>query len=518
MLLLVLLAAPACTTASPSTTAGIANMLPHPAGATVVNVTCDDGVWYPRNAAGDAVPVSVVDDESAQRATETTTALPLQEGAQATIVDSTTSEQVTVLCVPEDLPRLGGDWVGRWATLSLMPTVTWRETFRSVVTGSSGVNSGTDGAKGKFYQVVVDPNGVVRWFTTGKGLPAALEHDPSTNGLIGYDEGPGETPPGVPPSGAALLRYIEHPEASAPLRITTDDPELRLDGHDYAVTDSGSILALAYQIVEETPVDATRLFRSPDGCPSGGVAAYRYTLRTRVVEYDPSGVQVRIWRSEDHLPAVAGASARPAVFPASAGRAARCVVDIEHANAIDVTDQGDVVIGFRNATSSAVRIDWPTGEVRWTLGGDGPRALDVEGDRYGGPQAAHDAYVSTRGGVQSVHFFDNNSIRGQSRYVRYRIDEDRRRAVLTEEIALECHRSACYSLMMGSANVLDESGDAVEVLINPGSTLGEDLTVALDGVLVHYRNGAVVQEVDLGGWWAYRVAVLPGQPWAERPA
>lgn len=497
-LLLALASAGALGACSSNPAAEQRGVLPHPEGAAFVNITCPDGTWHADD--GDE-PVEI------------------REGAQAVVTDPETGETTTVICVPENFPRFGNAWIGRWATVSIMENATWRTTLRALMTGTNNVNSDEHGAKSVYHQLIVDPNGTIRHYTTGDGLPAALEHNPVTNGLVGYDEGTQASPAGIPPTGATVLLHDVRPDGPGlPVsgRITATDPDLRLDWHDYTVLPDGNVLALGYQLVEETPNSRARLFRSVSGCDAEDVSDYKYTLRTRIVEYSPDGTEIRTWRSEDHVAPTAGMPV-PAMFSMDDGNTL-CALDIEHANAIDITPDGNVIVGFRNAAFSAALVSWPDGEILWTLGGEPPHALEVRNDPLGGTQASHDAHITRDGQNIHLHLLDNNSVRGQSRYVRYLINTDARTAELVTETRLECHGRPCYSLMMGSVNVLDEDGDTVEILANTGSVLGEDLTVDLDGVLLHYRGERLVKEIPLGDWWAYRVALLPGEPWtAKKP-
>jgi hypothetical protein len=501
----------AACSAADTTDAGPANVLPHTPGASIVNVTCPDGVWEPRDAKGR--PYTLETDGTP------TTRIELGEGDRIDVRDPATGDVRNVICVPEKFPRLGENWIGRWATVSIMENGNYRYALRALMNGTNSVNSDENGAKAVYHQLVVDPNGVIRHYATGYGLPAALEHNPVTNGLIGYDEGTQSSLVGVPPTGANVLIHDRAPDGSGiPVtgRLSATDPALRLDWHDYAVLPDGNILAIGYQIVEETPNAETRLFRTVGGCDAEKVSDYRYTLRTRIVEYSPQGEELRTWRSEDHTPPTAGMPV-PAMFSGEgADGKPLCALDIEHANAIDVTPDGDVIVGFRNAAFSAALVDWPSGTILWTLGGPEPLGLRIENDPFNGTQASHDARITRDGERIHLHLLDNNSVRGQSRYVRYRIDAEGRTATLVTETMLECHGRPCYSLMMGSASILAEDGDDVEILANTGSVLGEDLTVDLDGTLLHYRNGRLLNEIRLGDWWAYRVAVLPGEPWAEQ--
>jgi len=546
-------------TAPTAQAGGIANVLAHAAGANVVNVHCPGDTWSPLD--DDGRPAAVTVDG------ERTTRVDIAPGEHR---DLTTGDGTTlgIVCVDEKLPVLGDDWIGEWATLSLLENSDWRSTQRALIAGATGPgvwsnenpgngDEGADAARGHApvmrlpgarddeqggeqggeqgdgeddadrsggcgfvlcggnYQLLVDPYGVIRWYTVSHIMPAALEYDAPRGGLIGYDHGEQPSSPGVPPVDSRIVVYRERPagsDAEPDLAISSPDGAIRLDGHDYAVLPDGNYLFIGYELVEETPVDRTGLFNSSSYCRERSVGEYRHTVRTRILEYTPDGALVRTWRSEDHLPPIAAPAVRPAVLPGRDGQV--CALDLEHANAIDVDPDGRVVLGFRNAHTAAIAVTWPAGELAWTLGGDGATALDVVDDPLDGPLAPHDAKVTRAADGTYLHLLDNNAFRGPGRYVRYRIDETARTATLTDAVTLRCGGQDCYTLFMGSLNVLSEDGD-VEVLANPGGPIGEDITMALDGELLLYRGTDLVRSVKLGDWWAYRVAILPEEPWTR---
>lgn len=488
---------------------GIANVLPHVAGADVVNVHCPLGRWEP--VSGNGAPVAVILDGME------TTSITITPGEQRNVAVND-GRVLGVLCVDDDLPVFGDDWIGKWATISMVTNSNWPSVLKMQIAAGQQVEEDVSETCGfilcdRNYQVLVDPNGVIRWYVSSGYMISALEYDHIGGGLVAYEHGKQPSAPGVPPIDSKVLVYNSRPAnaAAAPdLSISSPDGSVRLDGHDYAVLSNGNYLLIGYEIVDETPTDRSGRFHGLRACKERSITQYRHTLRARILEYTTEGTLVRVWRSEDHIPPIAGPDVRPAVL-FDAGRMV-CALDLEHANAIDVDPDGRVILGFRNAYSHAIAVNWPTGSVAWTLGGEHEAALNITGDPLGGPRASHDAKVTRVDGRTFLHILDNNSFRGPARYVRYLIDEKSRTAELSGAVTLRCGGEECYTLFMGSLNVLSEEGET-EVLANPGGPIGEDITAARDGELLLYRGERLVRSIGMGNWWAYRVAVLPEEPW-----
>lgn len=516
---------------------GIVNVLGHADGAEIVNVHCSEGSWQPLDVAGRPVPVDV--DGAI------TDTIALAEGEEKAVTVVANGRKLSVLCVPEGLPVPGKNWIGRWATLSVLHNSQWNNPTSSTMHIVKALISGTtdslqdegdagdpgdspdpacgEGRCEKNYQLLVDQNGVIRWY---RSIPllmlSALEYDPVRGILIGFAASTEQAAPGVPAHSSRVILYTSKPSGDATVdpagkaypSIGSPDGKIRLDGHDYAVLPNGNYLFIGYEALEGRAEDRSKLFQGSQLCSEKSIDEYRYVIRTRVLEYTPEQDLVRVWRSEDHMKAIAGPSTRAAWLPQPGG--AVCALDIEHANTINVAPDGSIVVGMRNSSAAAIGISWPDGKIAWSLGGDHANSLRVTGDPLGGPQAAHDAIVTRTDEGTFLHFMDNNTFRGPARYVRYRLDLTARTAELVAAQTLECSYGECYSLLMGSVNVLSESPEN-EVLLNPGGAIGDDIRMALDGELLHYRGDELLRRISLGDWWAFRVAILPEEPWRDAP-
>jgi hypothetical protein len=487
------------------------NVRDHLPGASVLNIECPDGAWTPLGSDGN--PVSVTD-----AAGRTQDRIRIAEGDDVTVTDPSTGEAVTLVCVPAMLPEFGDGWVGQWVGLSIIENGIWHEVLQDFTRGfaetdgGGGLDENTD-----IYKLVIDPYGVIRWYEDIAYFPPAVEQDDSTGdilSLVQYSGGFGYAP-GTPAKDSYIVVSGEKPTSHGTFGETvvlrSPSPSLRIDGHDITVLPNGNYLVIAYENVEETRIEYDVLLRLPAGCPQRSVSELTTIMRTRLLEYSRDGKLLRTWKSEDHLPPTVGAQAIVGVRRED-GKTI-CSIDSEHPNAVDADEQGRVVVGFRNHPSDVIMIDWASGELIWELSGEGSKALDVTGDRYNGPSAAHDATISVLNGATHISLFDNNTLVGPPRYVRYRIDEGSNTADLVVEIFTSCTPIPCFSGGMGSAAAVDAS--STELLVNLGIVVSEDVTVPLDGRLLHYRDAELVGSTTLDGWWVYKASLFRHEPWSR---
>lgn len=497
-------------------TAAFTNVRAHLPGAGTLNVECPDGTWSPQD--GDGNPVAVRDENGVE-----TSRIDIGVGETITVTDPLTGNDIDLVCVPEFLPEFGDEWIGEWVGMGLTSKAPWRSVLKAFLAGGA--------VSVRVHEIVVDPYGVIRSYRLVVGIPSAMEQDPITSGLISQLHGdqniptgskepwplPGAAAPGTPPEDSYVDIRSTPPSRDGVetpgLRLEPPTPGIRLDGHDFVVTPNGNYLVIGYELVEE-PLDELALPPlAPNACKNRRPGEPVTTLRTRIIEYRRDGTVAKIWRSEEHLSAGIGPAIRFGIPEIDGERI--CVYDIEHANALDIDDRGRVVVGMRNALTPAVLIDWRSGEVLWTLGGDGPKALAVEDDPYDGPVASHDATLMLENGSTVLAILDNNSGRGTPRYVRYVVDETKRTATLTKQIPLTCREGTCYSLLGGSSPVFRGEGADAEILVNLGGIVTEDVTVPIDGQLLHYRGEKLVNSIPLGPWWLYRATVYREEPWSR---
>jgi hypothetical protein len=171
------------------------------------------------------------------------------------------------------------------------------------------------------------------------------------------------------------------------------------DFHDLQLTPDGNYLVLAYR--PRSGVDTSAFNGDSDATVLDGV----------VQELTPDGELVSEWSTEGH------------VGLAETGRwwdGLREPYDIVHINAVEPLAGGDFMISLRN-TDSVYRVDGPTGEVEWKLGGESTsKSLDVQGDPFGdNPLGGQHDIRSV--GRRDVSIHDNGTNLRPPRAVRYRI-------------------------------------------------------------------------------------------------
>jgi Arylsulfotransferase (ASST) len=166
------------------------------------------------------------------------------------------------------------------------------------------------------------------------------------------------------------------------------------DLHEFQITPRGTALITVY--------DGINCDLSALGGPSHGAVAdtliQEIDLKTGLVRYE--------WHSLDHVALAASyVSARPGSLKEP--------FDFFHINAVDVMNDGDLLIDSRN-TWAAYDVDPRTGQVRWRLGGK-------QSSFKLGPGAAtafqHDARQQPNG---NITFFDNGAtpkVHPQSRVI-----------------------------------------------------------------------------------------------------
>ena len=279
------------------------------------------------------------------------------------------------------------------------------------------------------------------------------------------------------------------------------------DFHAAEILPNGNLLAILYEITPTPSLTKLGRIRSDPqvplvkSCPAGPAGPDAEVVRGRVVEIAPGGRVVRSWRVED----VAPLPVRPGWININGpGEPVRCVVDGDHLNAVSFIQdpkrspgEGRVLVGGRSL-NGAIALDWPSGELLWTLGlGDGPRALRLLGDPLGGPRLPHDARLLA---TDLVSFFDNRADFDGSRATVYRIDPVALTATLEESYTTPCGANPCASIALGSVRPVGK--DAFLVAWGVPSRL-----VASE---VSRPDGKVIASLGSEDDGAYRV--LPVEP------
>jgi hypothetical protein len=234
------------------------------------------------------------------------------------------------------------------------------------------------------------------------------------------------------------------------------------DLHEMQLTDAGTALMLAYEIV---PAD----LRAVDG-PGDG-----YLLDNRVREVDVETGEVLFdWRASDHI---ALADSDEQIGEDSEGTRDD-PFDAFHLNSVDVDRQGALLLSARH-THALYSVDRATGAVRWRLGGR-------SSDYTLGPGAEfrwqHDARRMPDG---TISVLDNRSADDsppESRALVLAVDERARRATVAREIV---HPDGVLARTQANAQVLPSGGVFVGwgsagtmSEFSPGGELVFDATIA----------------------------------------
>lgn len=229
------------------------------------------------------------------------------------------------------------------------------------------------------------------------------------------------------------------------------------DFHAAEVLPNGNLLTILYEPAKTASLAALGKLRSDPqvqsvkSCPSAVAGPDAEVVRGSIAEIEPGGVVRRTWHVADVLPVPVNPGWVNINGP---GEPARCVVDADHLNAVSFLQdpnrpagEGAVLVGGRHL-NGAVLLDWPSGQVRWTLGtGESAQSLRILDDPLRGPRLAHDARLLD---AEHVSFYDNRANWDGSRAVVYRVDPVAQTATLEETYTTSCGPSPCVSIALGS--------------------------------------------------------------------
>jgi hypothetical protein len=213
------------------------------------------------------------------------------------------------------------------------------------------------------YESVIDSNGVpVHQFATE--LPSS-DFKVQPNGT--YSVARQINPEGQPDHEIVVMNAeFEEIDAFQNLNLqNTDD-------HDAILRADGGRILMSYEPEAE-----------PDA-PSGS------RWHSDLEEVGPDGSVVFEWSSRDHIPYSDNLTPND--------------TDYAHVNSVEETADGNLIASFRN-TSQVLKIDRPSGEVIWRLGGRNGDFTFID-DPFGGPCAQHHAQELENG---NILLWDNGS-------------------------------------------------------------------------------------------------------------
>jgi hypothetical protein len=203
------------------------------------------------------------------------------------------------------------------------------------------------------------------------------------------------------------------------------------DLHEMVLTGQGTALLTVY---EPFAADLSQV-----GSPPGGQAMDSIIQEVQI----PSGKVLWEWHSKDHVALAESMAVGPKTH--------KLPYDYFHINSIDVDPDGDLLVSARN-TWAVYKIDRPSGEVLWRLGGRRSDFALGPGVRFAWQ---HDARRMPDG---TITVFDNQAtprVEEQSSAVVLDVDEPRRRATVVREFT---HPEQVLAIAEGNAQMLPTGG------------------------------------------------------------
>jgi len=219
-------------------------------------------------------------------------------------------------------------------------------------------------------------------------------------------------------AGSVVRRWIPDPASS----------EDGADGHEFLPLPNDGALMIGWQYHS---VDSRSRF------PSGALKAQRRD--NTIVELDAQGGSRVIWASYPEI-------GIDELLPLPEGKIDAARFETVHANAIDLSQDGELVAVTCREIGQVLGIDRRTGKVRWRLGGK-RGDVRIQDDPLGGFSAPHDARLLAG---NRLRIFDNGNLHRvqASRVVVYELDEAKRVARLAWQYA---HDPPLYTPIAGSA-------------------------------------------------------------------
>jgi hypothetical protein len=199
----------------------------------------------------------------------------------------------------------------------------------------------------------------------------------------------------------------------------------------------------------------------------GGSSDARVT-GTVVQHLDQAGALLFEWNAFEHF----------ALTDLDSASRSGQTVNFTHGNALDFDDAGHLLLSFRSL-NEITSVDTATGSVRWRLGGRANQFTVV-----GGAVPFLGQHGLKALGGSGLQFLDNRGIAGDSRALRWRLDE----GVRTATPVASFHGSPPLEAQLG----------------------GSTQTLPDGGILVAYGNGHRVQEYDPAGNVVWEIHGDPG--------
>jgi len=264
---------------------------------------------------------------------------------------------------------------------------------------------------------------------------------------------------------------------------TVTTPETHADFHELTLTPQGTALMISFPRVKH---DLTEV-----GGPSDG-----YIRNCVVHEVDvDSGKEMFRWSALDHIPLTETKAELETDDEDDAESGTKeAPFDPYHFNSITQDGENGLIVSARN-THAIYRIDTTTGELDWTLGGEGSD-FEMRGESQFAWQ--HDAHRRDDG---TITLFDNEAappVRDQARGLRLDVDESAGVVEVDQEFLSPDGR---LSDSQGNMQVLDDG----RVLVGWGSEPNYSEFTA---------DGELLYDAELEGGQSYRTYRFP---WVGKP-
>jgi hypothetical protein len=410
----------------------------------------------------------------------------------------TSTRSLSIQCLPADFP-----------------VVTMTGMFSSPVLLTAGPALQP---KSMGFRLLADRDGFPLWFDQATPVfgdlalqeGGVLQHSGTSRPVVSYDNIDGQGFQLADSSGRVLRSWVP-------------DDGIGLDFHTGQLLPNGNLLAIRY-IPGPSPQKATMVSGLEQGeftCPTRPMRDFEGALYGQVVEVTPQGKVAHSWSLDDALSDAAASPQAVFIEPSAIDKQSHCLVDLHHLNSAVFYPTPDAPAGHGRVLvtgrhiNGAVLLDWPSGQVLWTIGGHaGPQALRVTDDPLGGPFRPHDATLVFGRAADRLLLYDNRDVGEPSRAAVYRINTEANTAKLEATYTTDCEMvggvsqgrtgtpntpevsaGSCAAFVMGSARALpDDRG----LLVGWGAA-----TVTAS----EFAWGAATPraQLSLGGLWSYRV-------------
>ena len=336
------------------------------------------------------------------------------------ITDKGTAAEYWVRCLPHDFPLL-----------SIAPHAdAGAPTPGYYLVGDVVLAAGETG-----YAIVLDSQGVPVWYHTTKAGPGAVDVDNLIAGTISYC-------PNLPNTYGTVSGQFELHALAAHTTTYLEPVGEPLDMHELRILKNGDYLVFADPITRGEDLTGLSTFGPQED-----------VLGCTIQELTPSGDKVWEWNIENHFKAVES-STWPQIYPVDG----KTVVDPYHCNAIDVADNGDLLVSARHM-DSVFMVSRTTGKVLWKMGGttasqdDAPYIALVD-DPLTSFHRQHDVRILPDGTISM--FDDQTATAGPARALIVSYDV----AAGTAKVAWQ-YQGTMTSLAMGSFRILEDGSRVI---------------------------------------------------------